>query len=90
MGMLRTLFAVGVFSAVAQALQPTSRPVPLKLGGLFPITGDNCVEGLGALFGARMAVRAINVNDTAFGAGTATNSQWKKFGGVVGGGNSCR
>eukprot|EP01049_Picozoa_sp_SAG25_P005798 SAG25_NODE_409_length_8424_cov_3.527928_2_plen_1303_part_00 len=84
MGMLRTLFAVGVFSAVAQALQPTSRPVPLKLGGLFPKTGDSCVEGLGALFGARMAARAINVNDTAFGAGTRTNSRWKKFGGVVG------
>ena len=39
--------------------QPSSRPVSLNVGGLFPLTGERCVEGVHALFGARKARQAL-------------------------------
>eukprot|EP01043_Picozoa_sp_COSAG02_P047501 COSAG02_NODE_4561_length_5215_cov_13.429055_4_plen_313_part_00 len=51
-----TLLLATVLHVQAQA---PSRPVPLTLGGLFPLTGERCAEGIHALFGARTAREAL-------------------------------
>lgn len=56
--------ATAVLLAAASHVQAQAPPrsVPLTLGGLFPLTGERCAEGIHALFGARMAREALMGN----------------------------
>jgi NhaP-type Na+/H+ or K+/H+ antiporter len=57
-GVTAALLLAAVIRVEAQA-DPPAREVPLSLGGLFPLTGERCAEGIHALFGARMAIAAL-------------------------------
>ena len=78
--------AVLALTAVTQVAAQTRRAVPLSLGGLFPLTGDRCAEGVHALFGARMAVEALrgDVMDTIMvdhlDPNEARLPKWRSFG----------
>ena len=60
--------------------------MPVSIGGLFPLTGDRCAEGVHALFGARMAVEATkkssNIMADIMGETTTGGEQrkWSSWG----------
>ena len=67
-------------TVTAQITATNSAEVNVVLGGLFPTTGPQCVEGIGALFGARMAVKALNGLDPTMGSGSPVDNKWKQWG----------
>ena len=75
--MLRSLCAFGLV-AEAESQYTEGDEIRLSLGGLFPLTGGECIEGIGALFGARMAVKAVNGADETMS--DVQDNKWKQWG----------